>query len=135
MISSHYASDIPISCSSVPLSLAVGGAFAVLSDVLSAPRFLVDVFSFVVHVEFQVGVLAPEEFRWKKSHSARNCSHLLCFCCVSFVWEIARDSPIVNTVSQTMNKHSSFSWIKHENALWLSSARSMLPGNAKCSMT
>ena len=35
-----------------------------LSDVLSALRFLVDVFSFVVHTEFQVGVLAPEEFRW-----------------------------------------------------------------------
>ena len=36
-----------------------------LSDVPSAPRFLVDVFSFVVHPEFEVGVLAPEEFRWK----------------------------------------------------------------------
>ena len=36
-----------------------------LSDVLSAPGFLVDVFSFVVHAEFEVGVLAPEEFRWK----------------------------------------------------------------------
>ena len=134
-ISSHYASDIPISCSSVPLSLAVGVAFAVLSDVLSVPRFLVHVFSFVVHAEFQVGVLASEEFRWKKSYSPRNCSHFLCCCCVSFVWEIARDSPIVNTVSQTMNKHISFSWIKHENAPWLSAAKSMLPGNAKCSMT
>ena len=57
--------DIPVSCSSVPLSLVVGVAFAVLSDVPSAPRFLVDVFSFVVHAEFEVGVLAPEEFRWK----------------------------------------------------------------------
>ena len=64
-ISSHYASDTPISCSSVPLSLAVGVAFAELSDVLSAPRILVDVFSFLVHTEFQVGVLAPEKFRWK----------------------------------------------------------------------
>ena len=54
---------IPISYS--PLSLVVGVAFAVLSDVPSAPRFLVDVFSFVVHAEFEVGVLAPEEFRWK----------------------------------------------------------------------
>ena len=36
-----------------------------LSDVPSAPRFLVDCFSFVVHAEFEVGVLAPEEFRWK----------------------------------------------------------------------
>ena len=38
--------------SPVPLSLVVGVAFAVLSDVLSAPRILVDVFSFVVHAEF-----------------------------------------------------------------------------------
>ena len=34
-----------------------------LNDVPSAPRFLVDV-SFVVHAEFEVGVLTPEEFRW-----------------------------------------------------------------------
>ena len=33
------------------------------SDVPSAPRFLVDDFSSVVHAEFEVGVLAPEEFR------------------------------------------------------------------------
>ena len=36
-----------------------------LIDVPSTPRFLVDVFSFVVHAEFEVGVLALEEFRWK----------------------------------------------------------------------
>ena len=36
-----------------------------LSDVPSAPRFLVDVFFFDVHAEYEVGVLAPEEFRWK----------------------------------------------------------------------
>ena len=36
-----------------------------LIDVPSAPLFLVDIFSFVVHAEFEVGVLAPEEFRWK----------------------------------------------------------------------
>ena len=36
-----------------------------LSDVVSALRFLVDVISLVVHAEFEVGVLAPEEFRWK----------------------------------------------------------------------
>ena len=41
----------------------VGVAFAGLSDVPSAPRFLVYVFSFVVHAELEVGVLAPEEFR------------------------------------------------------------------------
>ena len=33
----------------------------------SAPRFLVDVFSFVVlvHAAFEVGDLGSEEFRWK----------------------------------------------------------------------
>ena len=36
-----------------------------LIDVPSTPRFLVDVFFFVVHAEFEVGVLAPEEVRWK----------------------------------------------------------------------
>ena len=36
-----------------------------LIDVPSTPRFLVNVFSFVVHAEFEVGVLALEEFRWK----------------------------------------------------------------------
>ena len=51
--------------SPVPLSLVVGVAFAVLSDVLSAPLFLVDIFSFIVHTEFEVGVLAPGEFQWK----------------------------------------------------------------------
>ena len=45
--------------------LVVGVAFAVLSNVPSAPRFLVDVFSFAVHAEFEVGVLAPEEFPWE----------------------------------------------------------------------
>ena len=35
-----------------------------LSDVPSGPRFLVDVFSFVAHAEFKVGVLAPEDFHF-----------------------------------------------------------------------
>ena len=35
------------------------------SDVSSASRFLVDVFSFVVHAEFEVGILTPEKFQWK----------------------------------------------------------------------
>ena len=60
-------------------------------------------------------------------------------CCacssVSFGWEIVRDLPMVNIVSQTMNQHKSLSWIIHENAPWSSAAKSMLPGNAKCSMT
>ena len=83
-----------------------------LSDVLSA---LVDVFSFVVHAEFEVGVLPLEEFRWK-IFLGEDLEQLVVL--VSFVWIIVRDSPLVNFVSQTMNKH-----IK------------MLPGNAKCSMT
>ena len=51
---------IPISCSSVSCCRR---CLAVLSDAPSAPQFLVDVFSFVVHAEFEVGVLTPEEFR------------------------------------------------------------------------
>ena len=35
-----------------------------LSDVPSAPRFLVDVFSFVVHADFEVGILLPEYFHF-----------------------------------------------------------------------
>ena len=54
-----------------------------LSDVPSAPRFLVDVFSFVVHAEFEVGVLAPEEFGGKSSW-ARIWSHLLCLFVTQF---------------------------------------------------
>ena len=88
----------------------------------SAPRIVVDVFFFVVHVEFEVGVLAPEEFRLKiflgedlELYGATCCT------CVSFAWGIVRDSPTVNFDSQTMT--------------WSSVAKSMLPGNAKCSMT
>ena len=58
-----------------PLSLVDGVAFAVLSDVLSVPRFLVVVFS-VSCAEFQVGVLFPEEFRWKSSPASIS-SHLV----------------------------------------------------------
>ena len=66
-----------------------------LSDVPSAPRFLVDVFSFVVHAEFEVGVLAPEEFRWK-IFVDEDLEPLAVL--VSFAWEIVRDSPVVNFV-------------------------------------
>ena len=39
------------------------------------------------------------------------------FCaCVSFAWEIVCEPPIVNIVSQAMNKHNSLSSIIHENA-------------------
>ena len=48
-------------------------------------------------------------------------------CCAfeSFAWEIVRDSPMVNFVSQTMNKH--------KMRLGKRRQKSMLPGNAKCS--
>ena len=39
-------------------------ASTVLSDVLSVPQFLVVIF-FSNGNEFQVGILTPEEFRWK----------------------------------------------------------------------
>ena len=52
---------LPLICQSpIPLSLVVGIAFAVLSNVFSSPWFLVDIFSFVVHAE--LGVLPPAEF-------------------------------------------------------------------------
>ena len=73
-----------------------------LSDVPSATRFLVDVFSFVVHAEFEVGVLTPEEFQWK-FFLGEDLEPLVVL--VSFAWGIVRDSPMVNFDSQTMNKH------------------------------
>ena len=47
-----------------PLFLVDGVVFAGQSDVLSARRFLAVVFFYVDRAEFQVGVLAPEVFRW-----------------------------------------------------------------------
>ena len=73
-----------------------------LSNVPSASRFLVDIFSFVVHTEFEVGVLTPEEFQWK-FFLGEDLEPLVVL--VSFAWEIVRDSPMVNFDSQTMNKH------------------------------
>ena len=52
-----------------------------------------------------------------------------CRACVSFAWEIVRDSPMVNCHSQTMNKLIKMR-LGHRSA-----AKSMLPGDAKCSMT
>ena len=40
-----------------PKRCDIGVAFAVLSVVPSAPRFLVEAFFFVVHAEFEVGIL------------------------------------------------------------------------------
>ena len=80
---------IPISRSCLLLSALP------LLYVVSAPRFLFDVFSFVVHAEFEVGVLAPEEFRWK-IFVDEDLEPLAVL--VSFAWEIVRDSPVVNFV-------------------------------------
>ena len=66
-------------------------------------------FSFFVHAEFQVGVLSPLEFRWKISPGEDSEPALVVLARVSFALEIVRDSPMVNIVSQTMNKHNSLS--------------------------
>ena len=73
-----------------------------LSNVPSSLRFLIDV-SFVLLPEFEVGVLTPEEFRWK-IFLGEDLEALVLL--VSFAWEIVPDSPMVNIVSQTMNKHN-----------------------------
>ena len=79
-----------------------------LSDVPSAPRFFVDVFSFAVHAELEVGVLAPDEFRWKIFLGEDLESLVVLVCHLHgklFVFAPVRDSPMVNFDSQTMNKH------------------------------
>ena len=54
-----------------------------------------------------------------------------CCACVSFALEIVRDLPMVNTVSQTMNKHNKPFMNNTWNAPWSSAAKSLLPGNGK----
>ena len=73
-----------------------------LSDVPSAPLFVDAVSIFVgCAVEFQVGVLAPEDF----SVSNLPLRGLTIRFAVLFVWETAWDSPIVdNIVLQTMKR-------------------------------
>ena len=58
---SGLMSVVPIAS---PLSLVDGVVFAGQSDVLSASWFLAVVFFFVARAELQVGVLAPQVFRW-----------------------------------------------------------------------
>ena len=54
----------------------------------------------------------------------------ICVCCsVSFAYRIARDSPILNIVSQTMNTHTSPSRIQHEP--WSSAGKSTSPRKHK----
>ena len=120
----------PISCSSVPLSLVVGVAFAVLSDVSSAPLlcgFLLTSSPSLLTLNLNSAFSFQRGFGGE-SFAARICSHLLCLvmcviCMGNCSWFTDR-----------MNKHISPSWIKHQSAAWLSAAKSMLPGNRKCSM-
>ena len=53
-----------------------------------------------------------QRFFGVKSSPARIYSRRSCVCCsLPFAWEIAWDSPLVNIVSQTINKQVSSSWI------------------------
>ena len=72
-----------------------------------------------------LGNKSPFSLKWSfdgKSSPERIPSHLLnetlsCACrSLSVIWEIDRDSPIVNIVWQTMNQDISLSWIKHDSA-------------------
>ena len=68
------------------------------------------------HVEFQVGVLAPEDFSVSnlplRGFTASCWIRHSCVCrSAPFACEIAWDSPIVNIVSQIMDKQVSSSWI------------------------
>ena len=88
-----------------------------MSDV-SAPLFVATVSFLVARVDwFQVGVLAPEDFSvsnlplWGFTAGCWIQRSCVCFS-VPFASEIAWDSPIVNTVSQTMNEQVSSSWIR-----------------------
>ena len=72
---------------------------------------------------FALDFKSPFSLQWSgKSSAKRIPGHLLnetlsCACrSLSVVWEIDRDSPIVNIVWQTMNQDISLSWIKHDSA-------------------
>ena len=58
-------------------------------------------------VEFQVGVLAPEDSeRISVENLPRRGFGATCCACVSFALEIVRDLWMASIVSQTMNKHN-----------------------------
>ena len=68
-------------------------------------------------LRFQVGALAPEDFSVSnlplRGFTAGCWIQRSCVCfSVPFASEIAWDSPIVNTVSQTINEQVSSSWIR-----------------------
>ena len=126
----HNASDIPASCSSVSCCrhcLRCAKRCSLCSAV-SYWRLLLRCSRWISSRRSRFRGVSVENLPRRGVGAA-------CRACVSFALEIVRDSPMVNIVSQTMNKHNSLSWIIHENAPWSSAAKSMLPGNAKCSMT
>ena len=49
-----------------------------------------------------------------------------CCACVSFAWEIVRDSPMVNFDSQTMNKHIKMRLGHRRQSLYVAWKRKML---------
>ena len=69
-----------------------------LRSAIKAIFSLLRSFFSVACAEFQVGVLAPEEFRWKIFPGEDFQPLGACFC-VSFACEIARDAPLVNWVT------------------------------------
>ena len=74
------------------------------SDVPSAPIFVDAVSIFVAcAVEFEVDVIAPEDFSVSNRPLRGLTIRSSCVCC-SFAWEMAWDSPIVNIALQTMKR-------------------------------
>ena len=93
-----------------------------LSDVLYVPLFVAAVSFFVARVEFQVGVLPPGVFRCQIFPREDLQSAFLCLLFCSICLEIAWDSPIVNIVSQTMNKQVRYNqlqkYLRHCTVFW-----------------
>ena len=92
-----------------------------LSGLTAARYIYTSSYSSLLALDFK----SPFSLQWSfdgKSSPARIPSHLLneTLSCasrsLSVVWEIDRNSPIVNIVWQTMNQDISLSWIKHDSA-------------------
>ena len=81
-----------------------------LNNVLHAPRVFVVVFYSVVRAEFQVGILAPEKFRWKSS-PARISSNLVYLALLS---SLLMSVICMRNCSWFIRRISS-SWIKHDS--------------------
>ena len=92
-----------------------------LSGLTAARYIYTSSYSSLLALDFK----SPLSLQWScdgKSSPARIPSHLLneTLSCASrsllVVWEIDRNSPIVNIFWQTMNQDISLSWIKHDSA-------------------